>query len=163
MSLNQLQIQGAIYNGYPGNNAGGKAYANDSVNNLQVQGFFQQNLVPVAVNASANITPAEVLGGLITSVNTGAQTLTFPSGFALALLTLLGGAVSGGAVSNNVVLVNQTLKLKIVNAGSGAITIASADANTVIFDTANVTIASHAVRTLDLDFTALVNPTLTVY
>ncbi len=165
MSFNQLLDQGVIYNGIPGNNAGGKAYANVSVNSLQVQGSSSRNLVPFNFTASGNITPQEVLNGLIT-VSTGPATLTFPAGFALALLTLMNGGITATppAPSNLYVLPFQGLEVRIVNSSAGTVTLASADANTVLFDPANAGAPlSHASRTLNLVFTSLTTPTLTLY
>ena len=99
-----------------------------------VSGASTQNHTPVAINATATATAAQVATGYITSTSALATTITLPTG------TLLGAAL--GAVQGSV------FDLYIDNtAGSNTVTVAVAT-NGIKSDAANTTAASFGQLTV---------------
>ena len=99
-----------------------------------VSGASTQNHTPVAINATATATAAQVATGYITSTSAAATTITLPTG------TLLGAAL--GAVQGSV------FDLYIDNtAGANTVTVAVAT-NGIKSDAANTTAASFGQLTV---------------
>lgn len=99
------------------------------------------NHVPVAVNATATLTAAQVATGYITSTSAAAVTMTLPTG------TLLGAAL--GATQGT------TFELYIDNtAGANTVTVAVAT-NGIKSDAANTTAASFGQLTVASGVTGL--------
>jgi hypothetical protein len=97
-------------------------------------GAAVRTYIPVAVNATATLTAAQVAAGYITSTSAAAVTMTLPTG------TLLGAAV--GAVQGTI------LELYIDNtAGANTVTVAVAT-NGIKSDAANTTAASFGQLTI---------------
>ncbi len=101
---------------------------------LNATGASVRTYVPVAVNATATLTAAQVASGYITSTSAAAVTMTLPTG------TLLGAAVN--AVQGTV------LELYIDNtAGANTVTLAVAT-NGIKSDAANTTAGSFGQLTV---------------
>lgn len=102
--------------------------------NLISSGLSIENHVPVAVNATATLTSAQVATGYITSTSAAAVTMTLPTG------TLLGGVLAA--------VQGTTLDLYIDNtAGANTVTMAVAT-NGIKSDAAATTAASFGQLTV---------------
>jgi len=113
---------------------------------VNITGATVRTYSPVAVNATATLTAAQVAAGYITSTSAAAVTMTLPTG------TLLGAAV--GAVQGT------TLELYIDNtAGANTVTVAVAT-NGIKSDAANTTAASFGQLTVASGATGLARFTI---
>ena len=97
-------------------------------------GFFTQQPAPTAIAASATLTIAQLLTGIVTTSGTVAITLTLPTG------TLTDAGVTGPALP-----VNGSFDWAVINTGtsSGAVTVAAATGHTIV-GSAAVAIGSSA-------------------
>ena len=119
----------------PNTKALGTSFADPVLENLQM------NYVPVAINATATATAAQVAGGYITSTSAAATTITLPSG------TLLGQYLNAKQ--------GTVVKLFIDNtAGANTVTIAVAT-NGILSDAATTTAASFGQLTVAAGVTGL--------
>ncbi len=87
------------------------------------KGFFDQQSTPTAKSASATLTIAELLTGIVTTSGTVAITLTLPTG------TLSDAGVTGPALP-----INGCFDWTVINTGtsSGAVTVAAGTGHTVV-------------------------------
>ena len=86
-------------------------------------GFFGQQPTPTALSATATLTIAQLLTGIVTTSGTVAITLTLPTG------TLTDAGVTGPALP-----VNGCFDWTVINTGtsSGAVTVAAGTGHTVV-------------------------------
>jgi hypothetical protein len=84
---------------------------------------FGQQSVPTAKSASATLTIAELLGGIVTTSGTAAITLTLPS-----------GTLSDAGITAPGLPVNGCFDWSVINTGtgSGAVTVAIGSGHTLI-------------------------------
>ena len=87
------------------------------------KGFFDQQPTPTALSATATLTIAQLLTGIVTTSGTVAITLTLPTG------TLTDAGVTGPALP-----VNGCFDWAIINTGtsSGAVTMAAGTGHTLV-------------------------------
>ena len=87
------------------------------------KGFFDQQPTPTALSATATLTIAQLLTGIVTTSGTVAMTLTLPTG------TLCDAGVTGPALP-----VNGCFDWAIINTGtsSGAVTMAAGTGHTIV-------------------------------
>ena len=87
------------------------------------KGFFDQQPAPTALSATATLTIAQLLTGIVTTSGTVAMTLTLPTG------TLCDAGVTGPALP-----VNGCFDWAIINTGtsSGAVTMAAGTGHTLV-------------------------------
>ena len=90
------------------------------------KGFFGQQPTPTALSATATLTMAQLLTGIVTTSGTVAITLTLPTG------TLSDAGVTGPALP-----VNGCFDWAVINAGtsSGAVTLAAGTGHTIVGST----------------------------
>ena len=102
------------------------------------KGFFDQQPAPTALAASATLTIAQLLTGIVTTSGTVAITLTLPTG------TLSDAGVTGPALP-----VNGCFDWAVINTGtsSGAVTMAAGTGHTIIGSTAVAIGSSAGFRT----------------
>ena len=98
------------------------------------KGFFDQQPAPTALAATATLTTAQLLTGIVTTSGTVAITLTLPTG------TLSDAGVTGPALP-----VNGSFDWTVINTGTstGAVTMAAGTGHTIVGSTA-VAIGSSA-------------------
>ena len=87
------------------------------------KGFFDQQPTPTALSATATLTIAQLLTGIVTTSGTVAITLTLPTG------TLCDAGVTGPALP-----VNGCFDWAVINAGTsaGAVTVAAGTGHTLV-------------------------------
>ena len=87
------------------------------------KGFFGQQPAPTALAATATLTTAQLLTGIVTTSGTVAITLTLPTG------TLTDAGVTGPALP-----VNGSFDWAVINTGtsSGAVTMAAGTGHTLV-------------------------------
>ena len=87
------------------------------------KGFFGQQPAPTALSATATLTIAQLLTGIVTTSGTVAITLTLPTG------TLCDAGVTGPALP-----VNGCFDWAVINAGTsaGAVTVAAGTGQTLV-------------------------------
>ena len=102
------------------------------------KGFFDQQPAPTALAASATLTIAQLLTGIVTTSGTVAITLTLPTG------TLSDAGVTGPALP-----VNGCFDWAVINTGtsSGAVTMAAGTGHTIVGSTAVAIGSSAGFRT----------------
>ena len=102
------------------------------------KGFFGQQPAPTALAASATLTIAQLLTGIVTTSGTAAITLTLPTG------TLTDAGVTGPALP-----VNGCFDWTVINTGtgSGAVTLAAGTGHTIVGSTAVAIATSAGFRT----------------
>ena len=102
------------------------------------KGFFDQQPAPTALAASATLTIAQLLTGIVIPSGTVAITLTLPTG------TLTDAGVTGPALP-----VNGSFDWAVINTGtsSGAVTVAAATGHTIVGSTAVAIGSSAGFRT----------------
>jgi len=118
----------------------GVAFADPVLENIQI------NYVPVAINATATATAAQVAGGYITSTSAAATTITLPTG------TLLGQYLKAQKGTVFQLYIDNT-------AGANTVTIAVAT-NGILSDAAATTAASFGQLTVASGATGLARFTL---
>ena len=98
------------------------------------KGFFDQQPTPTALSATATLTIAQLLTGIVTTSGTVAIALTLPTG------TLCDAGVTGPALP-----VNGCFDWTVINTGtsSGAVTVAAGTGHTLV-GSATVAIATSA-------------------
>ena len=101
-------------------------------------GFFAQQPTPTAKSASATLTIAELLTGIVTTLGTVAMTLTLPTG------TLAEAGVSAPAMP-----VNGCFDWAVINTGtvSAAVTMAAGTGHTLVGSAAILIGSSAGFRT----------------
>ena len=102
------------------------------------KGFFGQQPAPTALAASATLTIAQLLTGIVTTSGTVAITLTLPTG------TLSDACVTGPALP-----VNGCFDWTVINTGTstGAVTMAAGTGHTIVGSTAVAIGSSAGFRT----------------
>ena len=87
------------------------------------KGFFDQQPTPTALSATATLTIAQLLTGIVTTSGTVAITLTLPTG------TLTDAGVTGPALP-----VNGCFDWAVINTGTsaGAVTVAAGTGHTLV-------------------------------
>lgn len=147
--VSQVKLGGALNTNKPAN-FGGAVTFNGKVSSTVANGTLNApiiNSTPVAINATATATAAQVASGYITSTSAAATTITLPTG------TLLGAAL--GAVQGTV------FDLWIDNtAGANTVTIAVA-VNGIINALATAVSASFGLLTVPSGVTGQARFTLT--
>ena len=102
------------------------------------KGFFDQQPAPTALAATATLTIAQLLTGIVTTSGTVAITLTLPTG------TLTDAGVTGPALP-----VNGCFDWAVINTGTstGAVTMAAGTGHTIVGSTAVAIGSSAGFRT----------------
>ena len=116
---------------------------------LMAGAINQTNVVPSAVNATATLTSAQVIGQYITCTSTSAVTMTLPTG------TLLGAAGGFGQGDSFDLFIDNT-----TSSGSGVVTLA-ASTNAILSDAANTTAGSFGQLTVAVGATGIGRFTIT--